>query len=303
VVSVDREYARQEQPRSWDAEIGALAGRQRGVVAWAQLRELGVPRHVVDSRVRARRWFGLHRGVYAVGHEALTWRSHLLAAVFACGPGALASHLAAGALHGLVRSARIEVSVPRGRRPKRGMTVHTSRSLRPEERTRVDAIPVTTVARTLVDHADVLPHDRLAKAIQQAEILRVFDLNALERAATPGRRGEHRLKRVLATYQPEPHLLRSRAERRLKQLSTQHSLGQPQFNVNVHGQEVDAYWPEANLALEFDGAETHNTRTAFHEDRRRDRALAAQGIQTIRVTWPDLNAALAEQVKEILRRR
>jgi very-short-patch-repair endonuclease len=303
VVSVDDEHARHEQPRSWDALVGALAGRQHGVVAWAQLCELGVPRHVVDARLRARRWFVLHRGVYAVGHKALTWRSHLVAAVHACGPEALASHRAAGALHRLISSQRIEVTARRGRRPKREMTVHTTRGIRADERIRVDGIPVTSVARTLVDLADVLPEDRLAKAIQQAEILRTFDLEALERSATPGRRGEHRLHRALANYRPEPHLLRSEAERRLKQLCTQHSLGEPQFNVQVHGREADAYWPEANLALEFDGAATHNTTAAFHADRRRDRALAAAGIQTIRVTWPDLNADLAEQLKEILRRR
>ncbi len=131
----------------------------------------------------------------------------------------------------------------------------------------------------------------------------MFDLRALERAWVPGRRGEHRLRRVLNDYQPEPHLLRSKAERRLKRLCEQHHLPQPQFNVNVAGYEVDVYWPQARLALEFDGAETHHTRYAFHEDRRRDRALAAEGIQVTRVTWPDLAAPLAEQVLAILRHR
>jgi very-short-patch-repair endonuclease len=203
----------------------------------------------------------------------------------------------------LLRSQRIEVSAGRGCKPKPGITVHRSRHLPPEDRALVSAVPVTTVARTLVDLADVLSDDRLAKAIQQAEILRVFDLKALEAAATPGRRGEHRLTRVLASYQPEPHLLRSKAERRLKYLCTQHSLGQPQFNVSIHGHEVDAYWPDASLALEFDGAATHNTTSAFHEDRRRDRALAAAGVQVVRVTWPDLGGQLMEQLQEILRRR
>jgi very-short-patch-repair endonuclease len=303
VVSDESEYASYEQPRSWDALIGELAGRQHGVVAWDQLRECGVPRHVVQARVRARRWYRLHRGVYAVGHEALTWRSHLIAAVYACGPGALASHRAAGSVHGLISSTRIEVSAPRGCRPKRGMTVHTSRAISPEEREVVQAVPVTSVARTLVDLADVLTEHRLANAIHQAEILRVLDVAALERAARRGRRGTHRLERVLEAYRPEPHLLRSRAERRLKRLCSDHSLPQPQFNVNLHGYEADVYWPQASLVLEVDGAATHNTTHAFHEDRRRDRALAAQGIQVIRVTWPDLEVRLVEELREILTRR
>jgi very-short-patch-repair endonuclease len=218
-------------------------------------------------------------------------------------PVPFASHRAAGAVLGLVSSDRIEVTAPRGCKPKPGITVHRSRAIHDQDRSLVAAVPVTSVARTLVDLADVLSDDRLAKAIHQAEILRVFDLKALERATMPGRRGEHRLHRVLARYRPEPHLMRSEAERRLKQLCTQHSLGQPQFNVSIYGYEVDAYWAEGDLVLEFDGATTHHTRTAFHDDRRRDRALAMAGIQTIRVTWPDLDERLAKQLREILRRR
>jgi very-short-patch-repair endonuclease len=98
-------------------------------------------------------------------------------------------------------------------------------------------------------------------------------------------------------------LLRSEAERRLKRLCSEHALPQPQFNVWVAGYEVDVYWPEAKLALEIDGAETHATTYAFHSDRRRDRALAARGIQVNRVTWPDLTAELTAQLRAILARR
>jgi very-short-patch-repair endonuclease len=273
------------------------------VVSLAQVRELGLTRHQIEWRVATKRLRALHRGVYAVGHEALTWRSRLIAAVYACGPGALASHRAAGAVHGLISSQRIEVTVPHGSRARKGITVHRSRALAEADRTLVAAVPVTSIARTLVDLADVLTEQRLAKAIHQAEILHVLDVAALERAATPGRRGAHRLNRVLNNYRPEPHLLRSKAERKLKRLCTAHSLPQPQFNVQVHGYEADVYWPEAGLVLEFDGGETHNTTHAFHADRRRDRALAARGVQTVRVTWPDLGAGLMRDVEKILSRR
>ena len=255
--------------------------------------------------MRAGRLHLLHRGVYAVGHQALTWRSRLIAAVYACGPAAVASHRAAGALHGLLRAGRVEVSAARGCKAKPGIAVHRPRELRGEDRTEVDAIPVTTVARTLVDLADVLDDERLAKAVQQAEILRVFDLESLKAAELRAgkRKGRHRLARVLAAYQPEPELIRSEAERQLKQLCRRHSLPQPQFNAWVAGHEVDAYWPDARFALEVDGVETHGTVRAFHEDRRRDRALARQGIQVSRVTWPDLGRELAEELKQILARR
>ena len=253
----------------------------------------------------ARRLRPLHRGVYAVGHEALTWRARLLAAIYACGPGALASHRAAGAIHGLIGFSRIEVTVAHNARARRGIAVHRSRHIAAEDRTVVDAIPTTSVARTFVDLAEVVNERQLTRSVRQAELLKVFDLRAIEAALArvPGRKGRHRLKRVLVAYQPEPHLLRSRAERRLKRLCERHHLPQPQFNVEVAGYEVDVYWPDAKLALEFDGAETHHTRHAFHQDRRRDRALAVEGVQTLRVTWPDLAGPLARQLRAILSQR
>jgi very-short-patch-repair endonuclease len=276
------------------------------VVSLQQLRELGLSRHRIEARVEAKRLYRLHRGVYAVGHEALTPRSHFIAAVYACGPGSLLSHRAAGALQGLLdATAVIAVTAPRGCKPKPGIVIHRSRHVHPDDRGEVDSIPTTSVARTLVDLADVLKERQLTRAVRQAELLKVFDRRAIEAKMDrlPGRKGSHRLRRVLVAYQPEPHLLRSKAEKRIKRLCERHHLPQPQFNVQVSGREVDAYWPEAKLALEFDGAETHYTRHAFHQDRRRDRALAVEGVQTLRVTWPDLAGPLAEQVREILRQR
>jgi hypothetical protein len=146
------------------------------VVCRAQLRELGAPEHFARERVRAKRWYALYRGVYAVGHRALTPRSRFIAAVYACGPGALLSHRAAGALQGLIGSTSLlEVTAPRGCKAKPGITIHRPRNIHDRDRTLVAAVPVTTTARTLVDLADVLSEDRLAKALHQAEILRKFD--------------------------------------------------------------------------------------------------------------------------------
>ncbi len=304
--TTSRTYPGNQGPHSWDEAIGELAGRQHGVVSLQQLRELGLSRHRIEARVEAKRLYRLHRGVYAVGHEALTPKSHFIAAVYACGPGSLLSHRAAGALQGLLdATAVIEVTAPRGCKPKPGIVIHRSRHVHPDDRAQIDGIPTTSVARTLVDLADVLNERQLTRAVRQAELLKVFDLRAIEATIErlPGRKGRHRLKRVLVAYQPEPHLLRSKAEQRIKQLCERHHLPQPQFNADVNGYEVDAYWPQAKLALEFDGAETHQTRFAFHEDRRRDRALAAEGVQTVRVTWLDLDARLMEQVRKILSRR
>jgi very-short-patch-repair endonuclease len=272
--------------------LAALAGRQHGVVSVAQLRELGFTKHAVRRRVESKRLQRLHPGVYAVGHDALTPDSRRLAAVLACGPGALLSHRAAGALQNLLPSSpQFDVTVPLPRRSRPGLVIHRSRLIHPDDRSSVRGIPVTSVARTLVDLADVLSEERLAKAVHEAEVQRAFDLGAVEAVVgrLPGRKGRHKLSRVLAAYRPEPHLLRSEAERRFKRLCETHSLPQPQFNVHIAGHELDVYWEDVQVAVEIDGAETHHTRRAFHEDRARDRRLAAHAIRVVRVTWQDLD--------------
>ena len=158
---------------------------------------------------------------------------------------------------------------PRSRSPRRvhasrepGITVHRSSPDRPG-RTHGAHVPVTSVARTLVDLADVLSERAAARAVDQAEEPARLRPGARSSAvagagARPPRAA--RLRRVLAAYLPEPHFLRSEAERRLKRLCRDHGLPQPAVQRRVAGYELDAYWPEARLALEFDGAATHHTR-------------------------------------------
>ena len=286
-------YGHQGDNHSADAALAALAGRQHGVVSGAQLRALGLTKYAVRRRVERQRLLRLYDGVFAVGHTALTADSRRLAAVLSCGPGALLSHRAAAQLHGLLPSSpHFEVTVPRGRKSRGGIVVHRSRSIAEADRVLVRGIPITSVARTLVDLADVLDERRLATAVHEAEVQRVFDLRAVERtlARLPGRKGRHRLNRVLVAYQPEPRFTRSRAERRLLELCERHGLPKPATNVWIGDQEVDAYWADAKLVVEVDGRAAHHTRKAFQEDRARDRHLATLGIQVVRLTWVDLDA-------------
>jgi very-short-patch-repair endonuclease len=283
--------------------LAALAARQHGVVAVWQMLDRGVPRRAIDSAVKARRLHRLHRGVYGVGHDAVGPRGLELAAVLSCGPEAVASHRMAGSIWGFVRSApRYEVTAPRSRAQRDGIVVHRSRRLDAADRAVVDAVPVSSVARTLVDLADVLTEKRLADAVHEAEVLRLFDLSKIEeaRARVPGRRGRHKLARVLAAYE-EPPMTRTVAERRFLRLCQSHSLPQPRTNQLLHGYEVDFHWPDKDLVVEVDGSAVHHTRKAFEEDRRRDRALAKKGVQVLRVTWRDLEAGAAD-IAALLRR-
>jgi very-short-patch-repair endonuclease len=286
--------------------VARLAGSQHGVVSVQQLREAGLTKDRILRRVEAGRLHPLLRGVYAVGHRSVSERGMELAAVLACGPGAVLSHRAAARLWALIHSVPVvEVTAVRSRVGPRGVVLHRSRSLEPEDRAVRDGVPVTSVARTLVDLADVLSERRLAEAVHQAEVQRMFDLTAVRAvlARLQGRRGRHRLRKVLAAYRDQP-FTRSEAERRFLRLCSSRCLPLPATNTSIEGYEVDFFWPQANVAVEVDGVAVHHTVKAFHDDRERDRILATHGIQVLRITWRDLEdeLPLARQLAAVLTR-
>jgi hypothetical protein len=278
-----------------------LASRQYGVVSRGQLVGLGFGRQAILRRLESDRLRRLHPGVYAVGHWALTQDSRDLAAVFACGSQALLSHRAAGRRLGLLRgSGPVEVTTTRGYKPKRGLVIHRTRLIHPDDRTEVDGIPTTSTARTLIDLADVLTDRQLAAAVNEAEVQRLFDLEVIQavQERLPGRTGRPRLARVLAAYSEPLGYSITEAERLFLGLCERYGLPQPS-RIHLAGYELDFYWADARLAIEVDGARYHRTRRAFHEDRRRDRRLAAEGIQVARVPWLDLTERAADLVGEL----
>jgi hypothetical protein len=288
-----------------DRRVSELAARQYGVVTLGQLLGLGLGEHGIYERVRTRRLLRLHRGIYAVGHEQLRGDGYRLAAVMACGPGAVLSHASAAALWSIRASAAtvIDVTVPSraGRLSRSGIRIHRSGRLGVQDVTTKDAIPVTTVARTLLDLADVLPKQALKRAIDESEYLRLFDLTSLVAVvnANTGRRGATLLK---AAAEP-PHLTRSELEKRLLALCSRHKIPEPLTNLTLCGYEVDAFWPHANLVVELDGYAAHGTRRAFQSDRKRDRSLVRAGFRPIRLTPLDMRRErlLAEELRELLR--
>jgi very-short-patch-repair endonuclease/predicted transcriptional regulator of viral defense system len=274
--------------------LARLAMGQHGVVAAAQLRHLGLSENAVGKWARKGRLHRVHRGVYAVGHGRVTREGRWMAAVLAYGPKAVLSHRSAGALWGLRSDnrARTDVSVPsRSARSRPGIDVHGSVTLAPEDCTREEGIPCTTVARTLLDLGEVLDHRGLERAIEQAEVLRVFDLRAvedvLERAN--GRRGAAVLRAVLAGLE-EPALTDTALEERFLMLCRAATLPSPEVNVWLDIDELpavkaDFLWRAERLVIETDGWESHGTRQAFERDRRRDERLKLAGYELLRFTW------------------
>jgi very-short-patch-repair endonuclease len=277
---------RKSAPPPLDARLAALAARQHGVVSLAQLLELGIGPHGIAERIRTGRLHRIHRGVYAVSSARLRTEGYWLAAVLACGPGTVLSHASAASLWELRPSsaATIDVTVPgrSGRKRRRGIRVHRSRRLRREETVVRDGIPVTTVARTLLDLADVLPTQALKRAIDESEYQGRFDLNSVTAVveSNPGRRGA----KVLALAKEPAQRTRSDLEDDFLAFCRRHRLPRPAVGIEIQGHEVDFAWPDARLIVETDGLAAHRTRRAFEDDRTRDRRTLRAGYHTIRLT-------------------
>lgn len=283
-----------------EALLSALAERQHGVVSLAQLGDLGLGPRGAQHRAAGGRLHRIHRGVYAIAPRALLKREgHWMAAVLAGGPGVVLSHRSAAALHHLRDwgAARTEVTQPAdARRRLPGVHVHRSRTLLDRDTTTIDEIPVTTVARTLLDLGDVLPRRELERACDKAEALQLFDLTAvldqLQRNAN--RPGAAVLRAILEEHHIGQTPTASEIEEAMLAVSRAVGLPDPHCNylIDPHDGErairVDFAWPEQRLAVEGDSKQFHLTPMAFERDRRRDQRLLVAGWRVIRTTWNQL---------------
>jgi very-short-patch-repair endonuclease len=279
--------------RPLDHRVAELAVQQHGVVALEQLCALGLGKDAVRKRVAAGRLHRVHRGVYAVGYPLLSKKGHWMAAVLACGPGAVLSHRSAAALWGLQGDgrAKVDVTAPgrRGRMPV-GIAAHRHGSLDAPDRAKVNDIPCTSLARTLLDVAAVSPH-LVRGAITQAEVLRVFDLAAVQEVLSRSRRrrGVARLRQALSTYDARWERTRSDLERDFLALCARSGLPRPEVNASLiidgHRLEPDFLWRDARLVVETDGRQFHDTASAFERDHQRELRLTLAGWRVSHYSW------------------
>lgn len=229
----------------------------------------------------------------------------MLAAVLACGDGAVLSHGSAAELIGLWDRRPAVIDVIARRRAGRkidGVRWHNVRRPGAGEVECREGIPCTTPSRTLVDMAGGLGERSLRRLVEQAAVLRVLDVREVDRVLARGRRrGAPVLREILAAWRTEDERPRFRSllEARFVPVLIEAGLPRPRCNVvpQVDGEpvemdgkalEVDLLWEEQRLVVETDGEETHGTPKAFQEDRRRDQVLVAAGYRTARVTWDQL---------------
>jgi very-short-patch-repair endonuclease len=282
--------------------MAALASKQHGVVSRDQLIDLGFEPGAIGRRLRAGRLHQMRRGVYAVGHLVATQEARWMAAVLACGPGAVLSHRSAAALWGLRASSSraIEVTTPRKSRSRGSIHRHFS-VLPPDEVTEHRGVPITTVPRTLFDLAAVSSADVVEHALRESEYHRLHDRLSLPDllARYPGRCGTPTVRECLRRRRDLPAgRARSWLEVEFLPFLRRNGLPRPRLNawLQVGGRpiQVDCLWP-VRVVVELDGFAGHGTRSAFREDRARDRKLRVAGYGVIRIA----PAQLEDEAEEI----
>jgi hypothetical protein len=229
-----------------------------------------------------------HSGVYRVGHRAPSVEARYLAAVLACGVDSLLIARPAAFLWELVKGSppRPEVVAPVKRRVK-GVVTHRVRSIHPGDRAECRGVPVTSVARTVVDLAGLLAEQRLARVCHEAEIRHQLTPAEVEVVLErlPTRPGSRTLRRIL---HGDVRLTLSKLEERFLVLLREHHLPLPETNRPTGGRRVDCRWPRHHLTVELDSYRFHRSRHAWEADRRREREAYARGDDFRRYTWADV---------------
>lgn len=289
-----------------ERRIAELTREQHGVVSRSQLLNAGVSPRTVERRRESGQLLRIHGGVYAIGHNPLNIKGRWMGAVLACGQGSLLSHRSAAALWGFhqIGNRAVEVTAARGRQRK-GIVVHEG-GVDPQDRATREAIPITTVARTLLDLAEVVNESRLERAWEEADRLRLLRLDEVAGVCSRGY-GRHGLRplRELLERARRATETRSPLEDRFARFVEEQRLPEPSLNVLVLGHEVDALWPRAKLIVEVDSFEFHGHRAAFERDRRRDAERIAAGYRVLRVTsrrLEDDSEALSREIRALLDR-
>ena len=291
-----------------DRVIAELAERQHGVVARRQLLDVGIGSRAIDVRLGRGSLHRIHLGVYAVGHSVLERRGRWMAAVLACGPGAVLSHISAARCWGLLSGTGLpEVTRPGCFRGRPGIVARFS-TVPADERTLLDEIPVTSVSRTILDLASVASRWQVRRALHAAEVQQLTGrLSVPDLLCRYPRRQGSRLLRELLDEGTTAGWTENDFEDRFAELIERHGLPRPRFNADlaVGGRifRPDCLWSEQRLILELDGKGVHATRRAFEADRERDRLLLADEWRVMRVTWAQLRDdadAVMSDLKQVL---
>jgi predicted transcriptional regulator of viral defense system len=297
--------------RSVDQAIAELAKRQFGVVGRMQLVELGMGRGAIEGRLLKGQLHRVRRGAYAVGHQYLTKEGRWMAAVLSAGPEAVLSHRSAAELWRLLPRSNgpTDLTRPTTFRSRAGIRGHCA-TLPRDEITAIEEIPVTDLARTLLDVASSGDRRRTEAACNEAEVQGLTGKRSVPDllARYPRRRGTAILREIFGDDRSIRGITRRGLEERFAAILSRADLPLPLFNADVAVAarffEVDCLWTEQRLIVELDSRTVHGTRRAFENDRERDRLLQVEGWRTVRITWRQLRddaPAVLADLRRLLR--
>jgi very-short-patch-repair endonuclease len=272
------------------------------VLARRDLDRLGFSKMAIDHRLAIGRLHLISPGVYAVGRRDLTPRGRWMAAVLACGDGAVLSHRSAAELWGIGKEweGRIDVSIRRKSKiARRGIKVRARPSLPGENVVHRFRIPITNPVQTLIDLATELKPLRLERAVNEADVRDLVDPETLRASldAYVGMPGVKTLRTML-----DRHTFRlsdSDLEVFFRPLALASGFALPLSKYVLLGYEVDFWFPEHGLVVETDGLRYHRTPSQQARVVRRDQKHQAAGFRVLRFTHWQI-AHEPNEVTEIL---
>lgn len=291
--------------------MDGIAAQQHGAISRQQLRMVGLSEEAIEQAVASARLYPLFRSTFSVGRRSANLHGRLMAATLACGEGTVISHGSAAWLLGLwqAKPGEMEVIAPvEAGRKIPGIRRRFPPPPMPEHLVHRSGVPCTAPARTLVDLAGIAGTKALADAVEEAAVLGVLDVSAIDEILSERRRrGSRKLNLILEEwrrYTPRMQL-RSRMEARMLPLLTHHALPIPETNerLRIAGRifEVDFLWREQRVVVETDGGRFHNHPRAQRRDAERNRLLARDGYRVPRIGWEELRDEPDRTIAEIAR--
>ncbi len=294
-----------------DRLIADRAATRHGVFTIDEAREAGFSRHDVEYRIGTRQWLVAYRGVYRVAGAPMSWRSELVAACLAGGTTGVASHRSAAELWQLPGGTQdvVEITCARWRRTRAaGFVIHETKASNAYDRRIIDAIPVTSPGRTLLDLGAVYGDHTVERALEAALRRGIVSLSQLDgflgRLGRSGRNGAGVLRRVLERRGGHVRTTESDPEIRIIQLLVRHGLPRPvrQHIVRIGAEVVarlDLSYPDLKIAIEYDSFQEHVGATALVRDSARRNTLSALGWVVLVATWEDIRSGGSEFARRV----
>lgn len=278
--------------------MAAVAQRQHGVVTRAQLTSAGMTPQEIRSRIAEGALIRIHRGVFRVGHAAPSSLAQYTAAVLACGERAALAGFAAAHLHRIAKAVPSVICVlAPTQRNVGGVRTIRSRVFSEAEVVTVSGIRVTSVARTLVDVAPLVPFAALVRLCHEARVL--YETAPQDTAIVLERRPNAPAAAALRRAMSGDEVQLSVLETRFVRLLRRKRLPLPMTNQETDRRLVDCRWPDRRLTVELDSFRFHSSRHSWEQDRLREREAYARGDQFRRYTWRDVTEEPRAMLREL----